>query len=233
GACNARACRVVVTSSKTDWMSAKGSGHEQLVARASGLKTRPSKPPADVCGGGLVRRGERFFTANLVARKRNRILRSKAQNPCKTNFPEASTIVSHGAGTGIYLMPVVLGIFRRALTTMAEAYTSGSASMAFVTVPNMEVAKKLSHGLVTEKLAACVNIIPGITSVYEWENKIEEDGELLLMIKTMTEKVDKVSEYVRQNHPYDCAEVISSTIDNGNPPYLKWIKDITMGGKEK
>ncbi|KAK7104703.1 hypothetical protein V1264_019377 [Littorina saxatilis] len=116
---------------------------------------------------------------------------------------------------------------------MAESYTSGAASMAFVTVPNMDVAKKLSHGLVKEKLVACVNIIPGITSVYEWEDKVEEDGELLLMIKTMTSKVDQVSDYVRKNHPYDVAEVISSKIDNGNPPYLKWIADVTMGGKQK
>ena len=98
--------------------------------------------------------------------------------------------------------------------------------MAFVTVPNIEVAKKLSHGLVKNKLAACVNIIPGITSVYEWENEINEDGELLLMIKTSTDKVDDISKFVRENHPYDVAEVISSKIDNGNPPYLKWINDV-------
>ncbi|XP_070179834.1 protein CutA homolog isoform X2 [Littorina saxatilis] len=53
------------------------------------------------------------------------------------------------------------------------------------------------------------------------------------MIKTVTSKVDQVSDYVRKNHPYDVAEVISSKIDNGNPPYLKWIADVTMGGKQK
>ncbi|KAK7103762.1 hypothetical protein V1264_018598 [Littorina saxatilis] len=55
----------------------------------------------------------------------------------------------------------------------------------------------------------------------------------LEMIKTVTSKVDQVSDYVRKNHPYDVAEVISSKIDNGNPPYLKWIADVTMGGKQK
>ncbi|XP_076441800.1 protein CutA homolog [Babylonia areolata] len=137
------------------------------------------------------------------------------------------------AGTSLYYMLPLFGVFRRAVTTMADSYISGSASMAFVTVPNMEVAKKLSHGLVQNKLVACVNIIPGITSVYEWENKVEEDGELLLMMKTMTSKITEVSEYVRNNHPYDVAEVISSKIDNGNPPYLQWISDVTTGGKAK
>lgn len=77
-----------------------------------------------------------------------------------------------------------------------------------------------------EKHAACVNIIPGLISVYEWEGKINEDPELLLKIKTATSKVDDVIKYVRENHPYDVAEVISVKIDNGNPPYLKWIDEV-------
>ena len=89
----------------------------------------------------------------------------------------------------------------------------------------MEVAKKLSHGIITNKLAACVNIIPAVTSVYEWEGKIQEDNELLLMIKTKTGKVDDLTKFVRENHPYSVAEVISTPIDNGNLPYLKWIHD--------
>ncbi|XP_060558474.1 protein CutA homolog [Ruditapes philippinarum] len=60
---------------------------------------------------------------------------------------------------------------------------------------------------------------------YEWEGKINEDSELILMIKTSSEKVPELSKYVRENHPYDCAEVISSKIDDGNEPYLKWISD--------
>ncbi|XP_025104792.1 protein CutA homolog isoform X2 [Pomacea canaliculata] len=135
-------------------------------------------------------------------------------------------------GVSLYFMPVLFSFFRRAFTTMAEPYITGSASMAFVTVPNMEVAKKIAHGLVSQKLVACVNIIPGITSVYEWEGKIEEDSELLLMLKTMTSKVDAVSDFVRKNHPYSVAEVISAKIDNGNPPYLKWISDVTMAGQK-
>jgi len=77
--------------------------------------------------------------------------------------------------------------------------------------------------LIENKLAACVNIIPGIKSIYEWQGKIEEDGELLLMIKTRTSRVPEVVKYVRENHSYDVAEVISTPIENGNAPYLDWI----------
>ncbi|XP_064616750.1 protein CutA homolog isoform X2 [Liolophura sinensis] len=125
-------------------------------------------------------------------------------------------------------MPLLSTLARRLLTTMAsgEVTPAGVFSMAFVTVPDTETAKKLAGGLVSKKLAACVNIIPQITSVYEWEGKINEDTELLLMIKTRTSRMDDISQYVRENHPYDCPEVISSPIDKGNPQYLKWIGEI-------
>ncbi|XP_059149250.1 protein CutA homolog isoform X2 [Physella acuta] len=129
-------------------------------------------------------------------------------------------------------MPVLFAFLRR-IVAMAEGqvrpYTSGAASMAFVSVPNIEVAKKLASDIVKNKLAACVNIIPQVTSVYEWEGKINEDSELLLMIKTMTSKVEELSEFVRKNHPYEVAEVISAQIDKGNPPYLDWISKTVLG----
>ncbi|KAM0724515.1 Protein CutA-like protein [Formica fusca] len=103
---------------------------------------------------------------------------------------------------------------------------AGVHSVAYVTVPNDTVAKKIARGLVENKLAACVNIIPQLTSIYEWEGKIQEDSELLLMIKTRTEKVDALTKYVKDNHPYTVCEVISLPIQNGNGDYLKWISEV-------
>lgn len=105
----------------------------------------------------------------------------------------------------------------------ATAYIAGSHSVAFVTTPNEETARKLARGIISQKLAACVNIIPKVLSVYEWEGKMNEDAELMLMIKTKTDKIDELSKYVRENHPYTVAEVISLPIENGNAPYLDWI----------
>lgn len=103
---------------------------------------------------------------------------------------------------------------------------AGVHSVAYVTVPDDAVAKRLARGLVENKLAACVNIIPQLTSIYEWEGKIQEEPELLLMIKTRTEKVDALTKYVKKNHPYTICEVISLPIQNGNSDYLKWISEV-------
>ncbi|XP_043939458.1 protein CutA [Protopterus annectens] len=126
----------------------------------------------------------------------------------------------------LFMYPVLRTVGVRLFSMAAETYTSGTHSAAFVTCPNDTVAKDIARGIVTKKLAACVNIIPQITSVYEWKGKIEEDVEVLLMIKTRTSKISELAEYVRSVHPYEVAEVISVPIDQGNPPYLKWIGDI-------
>lgn len=104
-------------------------------------------------------------------------------------------------------------------------FQPGSASACYVTAPDEQVAKKLAQGIVSNKLAACVNIIPKVTSIYEWEGKINEDSEVLMMIKTKTSMVEELAKYVREHHPYSVAEVISTPIENGNPVYLQWIND--------
>lgn len=93
----------------------------------------------------------------------------------------------------------------------------------------MGAARILAHKIVEKNLAACVNIIPQLTSIYKWEGKMNEDSELLLMIKTATAKVDDLSKFVRENHPYSVPEVISVKIDNGNPAYLNWITTTVAG----
>ncbi|XP_040180917.1 protein CutA isoform X2 [Rana temporaria] len=135
-------------------------------------------------------------------------------------------LIIAGIAVVVCMSPVLLRLIGlRAFSMATEAYASGSLSAAYVTCPNDKVAKDIARGLVEKKLAACVNIIPQITSIYEWKGKIEEDSEVLLMIKTRSSKVPSLTEYVRSVHPYEVCEVISVPIDQGNPPYLSWVED--------
>lgn len=95
----------------------------------------------------------------------------------------------------------------------------------FVTVPNKKEAEKIAGSLLKHRLAACVNIIPGITSVYRWKGGIEKSKELLLVIKTSKNKTDNLIKLVKKEHPYDIPEIISLPITKGNKDYLRWISD--------
>ena len=91
------------------------------------------------------------------------------------------------------------------------------------TCPNNIVAQEIASQLVTEKLAACVNIIPEITSVYCWQEKIEQSKETQLIIKTTAEKFSLLSDKINQLHPYDVPEIIALNIQQGDSAYLNWI----------
>ncbi|XP_054272460.1 protein CutA homolog isoform X2 [Macrosteles quadrilineatus] len=107
----------------------------------------------------------------------------------------------------------------------SNVFKPGLFSVVYITAPSQEVAKKIARGLVENQLAACVNIIPGITSIYKWEGKIEEDSELLLMAKTKTERIEELTSFVKANHPYSVPEVISTPIEKGHDLYLKFLHD--------
>ena len=101
--------------------------------------------------------------------------------------------------------------------------------VCFITVPSQDEGKRLARLLLEKKAAACVNLIPQVTSMYWWEGAIQEDAELLLMVKTHQDQLDELIELIRDNHPYKVAEVISLPIETGNPPYLEWLKASIQG----
>lgn len=95
--------------------------------------------------------------------------------------------------------------------------------MLFCTCPNKTSARAIASLLVENNLAACVNIIPSIESVYQWEGKIETAQEELLIIKSRLDKYDEIEQQILDHHPYELPEIIAVTIDAGLSAYLSWI----------
>ena len=94
-----------------------------------------------------------------------------------------------------------------------------------VTVPNIEEGQKIAKILVETKLAACVNIIQNIVSIFRWKGKIEEDNENLLIIKTTEENSDNIIQKVKEIHSYSEPECMGLKIEKGSETYLDWIKE--------
>ncbi len=100
--------------------------------------------------------------------------------------------------------------------------------VVYVTAPQDE-AVDLAKTLVEERLVACVNIVPGLRSIYWWQGKVEDEPEVLCIMKTRSNLFESLRDRVRELHSYEVEEIIALPIVAGNPPYLDWIRENTQG----
>jgi periplasmic divalent cation tolerance protein len=96
--------------------------------------------------------------------------------------------------------------------------------VAFSTCPDEGVARRIAEALVTEKLATCVNRIANVRSSYIWDGRLQDDGEILLIIKSTAERLPAMRERLIDLHPYDLPELVVTNVISGNEPYLDWIR---------
>jgi periplasmic divalent cation tolerance protein len=103
----------------------------------------------------------------------------------------------------------------------------------FVTGPEADTLHSIGRVLVEEGLAACVNVVPGITSVYRWEGETRTDPEALAIIKTTEDRVHATHLRVAELHPYDVPEFIAMEVAEGSPAYLRWVREsVTKGNRD-
>jgi periplasmic divalent cation tolerance protein len=91
------------------------------------------------------------------------------------------------------------------------------------TTSSQEEARKIAHALVDQKIAACVNIVPSVESIYRWEGKVETAQEWLLIIKTIEPALERLLDMICELHSYDVPELVVLGVQEGNPAYLRWI----------
>lgn len=95
------------------------------------------------------------------------------------------------------------------------------------TVPDEEAGRRLARMLVERRLAACVNRLPNVTSVYWWQGEIQEDGEQVLVIKTRRELWSRLADAIEGAHPYDVPEIVALPMVECHEPYARWLVDST------
>ncbi len=96
--------------------------------------------------------------------------------------------------------------------------------VVLLTAPDLEAAEGLARSLVEERLAACVNVVPGVRSFYRWEGSVETAGELLLVVKTRADRAAALAARVRELHPYELPEILELPAVGGSAAYLDWVR---------
>jgi len=97
--------------------------------------------------------------------------------------------------------------------------------LALSTFPDAEIARRISNQLVSERLAACANILPSVESIYRWRGKIESANETLVFFKVSGDRQSAFQDRLRSVHPYDVPEIIFLPVASGLPEYLQWVKE--------
>lgn len=97
--------------------------------------------------------------------------------------------------------------------------------LAFSTVATAADAERIASVLVERGLAACVNVVPGLVSIYRWKGAVERELEVLLVIKTRAERFEALREALVSLHPYEVPELIAVPVAAGHPPYLAWLDE--------
>lgn len=99
--------------------------------------------------------------------------------------------------------------------------------MVYVTAPSRAEALQLGRALVEARLAACANVLEGMTAIYHWQGKLQEDDEAVVILKTTADRLEDLTARLRDLHSYDLPCVVAWKIDSGHAPYLDWVRGET------
>ena len=105
--------------------------------------------------------------------------------------------------------------------------------LVLTNLPDRAAAERIADSLVTQRLAACVNVLAGCTSVYRWQGRVERAGEVPLLIKTSRAAYPQLESALRKLHPYELPEIIALPVTAGLPEYLNWVVQETASKKEE
>ena len=100
-----------------------------------------------------------------------------------------------------------------------------SETVTFVTCRDVRQARRIARALVGERLAACVNVVPGVSSIYRWKGEVEEAREALLLVKSTSARARRLEARVKALHSYETPEVVTLKVAGGSADYLRWLRE--------
>lgn len=106
-------------------------------------------------------------------------------------------------------------------------HDDGDTVLVYTNLPDQATAVRLARGLVERRLAACVNVMSGCTSVYRWRGAVEQADEVPVLVKTRVARYGEVERAIRELHPYELPEIIAVPVVRGLPEYLEWVAEET------
>ena len=111
--------------------------------------------------------------------------------------------------------------------TLAMTATGDEAIVVLSTFPSIEKATDIARTLVGEGLAACVNLVPAVRSIYRWQGNVHDDQEVLAVLKTSRARYDELATRLAALHPYEVPEILAFTVEEGSAAYLEWLRAST------
>ena len=136
--------------------------------------------------------------------------------------------IAGGLGLWIFRASLICGLL--SCQDLGRGAVTSKLIMTYVTVPE-QIAEELAKTLVDKKLAACVNILPAVRSVYRWEGKTTTESEVLLLIKTTDRRFDALRNAIVTLHPYDIPEIVAIPVEYAHPAYASWVRTETEVSK--
>ncbi|MCC9622898.1 divalent-cation tolerance protein CutA [Thalassospira sp. MA62] len=106
----------------------------------------------------------------------------------------------------------------------SDVFYESDIVFLYVTVPDMATARLLASGAIREKHAACANVLPQMTALYEWDGDIEEQDELVVILKTTRDAAHRLAHWIEEHHPYDVPCVLELPLGRGNHDYVSWLR---------
>ncbi len=110
---------------------------------------------------------------------------------------------------------------------MPPSIRPSGALVVLTTCPDQATGEKIARALVEEGLAACVNLVPGLVSIYRWEGRLCRDPEVLLVTKTRRGRLPALRRRIQALHPYSVPEILALPVTAGSPAYLQWLRNMT------